>query len=183
MDPWKAKVRIAARLSPEERVSVSPGRRQHSPRLTGSIVVSVSSSSRARANRSEYHELGDDFEPREGVHKVRDMGADNWEKSISAMLSPSHDCRLSDLLHDVVERLEQERSETLQWAGWVHRDTDHPHAHLVIRTDGLSANQVKHLERAIFDAAPDAYAEIREMQREWTKEREREHNRGPELEP
>ena len=67
----------------------------------------VSSSGRASAARSDDHEIGPDFEPREGVYSVRDMGCDQWEHALSVGLFPRHDRRLSDLIHDMVDRLEQ----------------------------------------------------------------------------
>ena len=113
------------------------------------------------------------MEPREGVFRVRDDGCDEWSRALSIVLSPSHDCRLSDLVHDLVDRLEQRTGTTLQWSAWVHRDTDHPHAHLVVRADGLTEREIKHLARDIEHAAADAYSLIRERQREFARERER----------
>jgi hypothetical protein len=135
------------------------------------------------ARASSYQWLGDDFGPREGVHCVRDMGADTWERSLSVGLAPSHDCRLSDLVHSVVERLEQRTGAPLQWAAWVHRDTEHAHAHLILRADGLSEGDVKHLERAIEQTAHDGYAQIREQQREFMREREQRREQGLQIEP
>jgi hypothetical protein len=51
------------------------------------------------------------------------------------VLSRSHDCRLGDLVHDVVDRLEAKLGRSLEWSAWAHRDTDHPHAHLVLKID------------------------------------------------
>jgi hypothetical protein len=150
---------------------------------TGSIVVSFSSSPRAKAGRSDYHELGDNFEPREDVRKIRDMGMDGWQQPISVGLYPSHDCRLGDLVYAIVDRLEQTRGETVHFAAFAHRDTDHPHAHLIIRGDGLSERELRDLERDIEAAATAAYADIRQQQREYAREREQVRAQGRDLEP
>jgi hypothetical protein len=135
-------------------------------------MVSIASGKRAPASRSAYHELGEDLAPREGVHRIRDMGADGWHESVSVILSPSHDCLLSDLVHGVVDRLEDRRGRSLQWAAWAHRDhPDHPHVHLVIKAS--DERDKRELWRELQDATHDAYRDIREQQRECARERDR----------
>jgi hypothetical protein len=151
------------------RVALPPKR---SPRLTGSILVAIADGKRALAARSGYHGFDrDGFGGREGVYRVRDMGSDGWQESVSVTLSPSHDCRLGELVHDVVDRLEAKLGRSLEWSAWVHRDTDNPHAHLVIRYDG--GRQREQLHREIEPAAGDAYRQVRELQREYAREQER----------
>jgi hypothetical protein len=139
-------------------------------------VVSVADGKRAPAARSAYHELGDDLGRREGVYRIRDDGCDRWSESLSIVLSPSHDCRLGDLVHDVVDRLEERLGRSPQWSAWAHRDTVNPNAHLIIRTEGRD----KKLERAIEPAARDAYRLVREQRREYARKQEREHGREQE---
>jgi type IV secretory pathway VirD2 relaxase len=81
-----------------------------------------------------------------------------------------------------VDRIEQQLGHELKWSAWAHRDTANPHAHLILRTDGLSTREVAQVERAIHDAARDAYADIRERQREYAREQQkrREREEGPE---
>jgi hypothetical protein len=115
----KALIRIAAALPPEPRPKRFTVRivEARSPSLKGSIVVSVADGKRAPAARSAYHEIGPDLEPREDVYRIRDMGCDGWSDSLSVILSPSHDCRLPDLVHGVVDRLEERLDRSLGMGG------------------------------------------------------------------
>ena len=136
----------------------------------------MSDSKRATATKSLYHEIDlERFEPREGATRIRDMGCDNWENSVSVILSPQRDCQHSELVHEVVAPLEA-RLGALEWSAWSHRDLPaHPHVHLIIRdprSDPSSQRQFDALEARIQDAAVRAYGAIRKRQREYARTRD-----------
>jgi hypothetical protein len=73
--------------------------------------------------------------------------ADQWQKAGDArmfkiIISPEDgsmaDFRAASL--DMIRALEQRTGETLEWAGIVHRNTDHPHAHIILRGRTQSGN-------------------------------------------
>ena len=68
------------------------------------IGVGVSDSKRATATKSLYHELDlATFEERQNVHRIRDIGMDDWEHKVSIILSPQRDC------HPRLERVWERR--------------------------------------------------------------------------
>jgi hypothetical protein len=169
-------IRIKARMDADPRRSrMSQIRLVAGPKLTGSIIVSVSDNRRAPAASTAYHELADDFTPRMGVYRLGDMGVDSWDKTISVGLFPSHDCQHRHLLDTFIPALERRLGKSLEWAAWSHRDTGNSHVHVTLRDPregNLSKWSLDRLERAVQDAAREVYSRIREEQREYMRERE-----------
>ncbi len=69
------------------------------------------------------------------------------------MLSPAADERpddLRDLTRHVLRELEKERGVPLHWVGVEHRNTDHPHVHVVLSggTETRDGRREVHLDRA-----------------------------------
>jgi type IV secretory pathway VirD2 relaxase len=76
-----------------------------------------------------------------------------------------------------MDALERQLGQQLEWSAWSHRDTNHPHVHVVLkdpRRDVNDGEELAKLEAAIVRAAGQSYGEIRERQREWAKRQERE---------
>jgi hypothetical protein len=81
-------------------------------------------------------------EDRVGVAKEQDLSsvADSWEgagdpRMWKIVISPENGetVDFNALAESVVEELEQETGTKFEWGGVVHRNTDHPHMHLIIR--------------------------------------------------
>lgn len=76
-----------------------------------------------------------------GLAKEQPLGslADNWQKAgdrrlFKIILSPEDpgvDLELTT--QELIRRVEKEVSGTVEWGAVVHRDTDHPHVHMIIR--------------------------------------------------
>ena len=84
---------------------------------------------------SHEHERLDSQEDR-SLHAI----ADQWHKAGDArmfkiIISPE-DGASTDFMaasRDMIRALEQRTGEQLEWAGIVHRNTEHPHAHIILR--------------------------------------------------
>src|SRR6202034_2021582 len=68
-----------------------------------------------------------------------DSLAGNWQKAgdqriFKIIISPEDsDVNFQRTASDVIVRIEQHTGAPVEWAGVVHRNTDHPHAHLILR--------------------------------------------------
>jgi hypothetical protein len=79
---------------------------------------------------------------RVGIANDQDLSkvADSWEKAgdprmWKIVISPenSENVDFKALAESVVEEMEKETGTKFEWGGIVHRNTDHPHMHLIIR--------------------------------------------------
>src|SRR5208337_3517699 len=76
-----------------------------------------------------------------GLAKEQSLGslADGWQKGgdrrlFKIILSPEDpSANLERTTQEVVKRIEKEVSGTVEWGAVVHRDTDHPHVHMIVR--------------------------------------------------
>jgi hypothetical protein len=76
-----------------------------------------------------------------GLAKEQSLGslADGWQKAgdrrlFKIILSPENpSANLERTTQEVVKRIEKEVSGTIEWGAVVHRDTDHPHVHMIVR--------------------------------------------------
>jgi len=76
-----------------------------------------------------------------GLAKEQSLGslADGWQKAgdrrlFKIILSPEDpSANLERTTQEVVKRIEKEISGTVEWGAVVHRDTDHPHVHMIVR--------------------------------------------------
>lgn len=76
-----------------------------------------------------------------GLAKEQSLGslADGWQKAgdrrlFKIILSPENpSANLERTIQEVVKRIEKEVSGTVEWGAVVHRDTDHPHVHMIVR--------------------------------------------------
>jgi hypothetical protein len=76
-----------------------------------------------------------------GLAKERslDFLAGHWQKAadqriFKMIISPEDsDINFQRTASDMIARIEQHTGAPVEWAGVVHRNTDHPHAHLILR--------------------------------------------------
>ena len=76
-----------------------------------------------------------------GLAKEQSLGslADGWQKAsdrrlFKIILSPEDSCAdLERTTQEVIKRIEKEVSGSVEWAAVVHRNTDHPHVHIILR--------------------------------------------------
>jgi len=76
-----------------------------------------------------------------GLAKEQSLGtlADNWQKAgdrrlFKIILSPEDaSADLDRTTQDLIRRIEEEISGPVEWGGVIHRDTDHAHAHIIVR--------------------------------------------------
>jgi hypothetical protein len=76
-----------------------------------------------------------------GLAKEQSLGslADGWQKAddrrlFKIILSPEDPAAdLDRATQEVIQRIEKEVSGTVEWGAVVHRDTDHPHVHMIVR--------------------------------------------------
>jgi hypothetical protein len=72
---------------------------------------------------------------------------DQWQRAgdtrlFKIIISPEHAAGVNfrATSKDMIRGLEQRTGERLEWAGIVHRNTDHPHVHIVVRGRSLSGS-------------------------------------------
>jgi hypothetical protein len=79
---------------------------------------------------------------RVGLAKDQDLGetAESWEQAgdprmWKIVISPEHgeNVDFDALAESVIENLEKDTGSNFEWGGIVHRNTDHPHMHLIVR--------------------------------------------------
>jgi len=76
-----------------------------------------------------------------GLAKEQSLGslAEGWQKAgdrrlFKIILSPEDPgANLERTTQEVIRRIEREVSGTVEWGAVVHRDTDHPHVHIIVR--------------------------------------------------
>jgi len=76
-----------------------------------------------------------------GLAKEQSLGslADGWQKAgdrrlFKIILSPEDPAAdLDRTTQEVIKRIEKEISGTVEWGAVVHRNTDHPHVHMIVR--------------------------------------------------
>jgi Protein of unknown function (DUF3363) len=103
-------------------------------------------SAKAReADDAEQYSAGNDVQAsspdRLGLAKERSLDslAGNWQKAgdkriFKIVISPEDsDVNFQRTASDMIARIEQHTGVPVEWAGVVHRNTDHPHAHLILR--------------------------------------------------
>jgi len=131
--------------------SYSPGSPRTSPFQRRAIVNVRYSAARTRGGwkaHGTYIEResakGDRENPdaeRFGLAKEQSLGslADGWQKAgdrrlFKIILSPEDPgADLERTTQEVIHRIEKEVSGTVEWGAVVHRNTDHPHVHIVLR--------------------------------------------------
>jgi hypothetical protein len=78
-----------------------------------------------------------------------DSLAGHWQKAgdqriFKIIISPEDsDVNFQRTASDMIARIEQHTGGPLEWAGVVHRNTDHPHAHLILRGELPSGEPLK----------------------------------------
>ena len=97
------------------------------------------------ADDAEQYGAGNDVQApspdRLGLAKERSLDslAGNWQKAgdqriFKIIISPEDsDVTFQRTASDMIARIEQHTGAPVEWAGVVHRNTDHPHAHLILR--------------------------------------------------
>ena len=76
-----------------------------------------------------------------GVTKERSLGdvAGDWQKAgdkrlFKIVISPEdRDADFGQTAQDLIARIESDVNGKVEWGGVIHRNTDHPHAHIVVR--------------------------------------------------
>src|SRR3984957_13518732 len=87
------------------------------------------------------HEVQTPHPDRLGLAQERslDSVADQWQKAgderiFKIIISPEDPTvNFQRTGSDLIARIEQQTGAQVEWAGVVHRNTDHPHAHLIVR--------------------------------------------------
>jgi hypothetical protein len=97
------------------------------------------------ADDAEQYGAGNDVQApspdRLGLAKERSLDslAGNWQKAgdqriFKIIISPEDsDVNFQRTASDMIARIEQHTGAPVEWAGVVHRNTDHPHTHLILR--------------------------------------------------
>ena len=103
----------------------------------------------------------------EPLHSITDQ----WQRAgdtrlFKIIISPEDAAGVDfrTMSEDMIRALEQRTGERLEWVGIVHRNTEHPHAHIVVRGRSLSGNPLFIQPRVIREALRD------EVQRSLTRQ-------------
>jgi type IV secretory pathway VirD2 relaxase len=87
------------------------------------------------------HDMQSTHSDRLGLAREHSLGslADGWqhagdERIFKVIVSPEDSMAdFERISRDMITRIEQHTGAPVQWAGVVHRNTEHPHAHLLVR--------------------------------------------------
>lgn len=89
------------------------------------------------------HDAGDRSDPadRLGLAKTQSLAslADSWQNAgdkriFKIILSPEDgEANLAETAGQIISHIEEHLGTSVTWGGVVHRNTDHPHAHLIVR--------------------------------------------------
>ena len=121
-------------------VRYASGRTPGGWKAHGTYVERESAKEGAR-DKGELDRAENDVEDRLGLAKSRSLSslASSWQKAgderiFKIILSPEDaGADFKSIANAVISRIEEHTGSPVSWGGVVHRNTDHPHAHLIVR--------------------------------------------------